>query len=61
MDAIVSATSLAAESLGLGDEIGTLAPGLQADIVAVEGNPLDDIATLRRVSFVMKAGKIYKR
>jgi imidazolonepropionase-like amidohydrolase len=61
MDAIVGATSLAAESLGLGEQIGTLAPGLQADIVAVEGNPLDDIGTLRHVSFVMKAGKLYKR
>jgi imidazolonepropionase-like amidohydrolase len=61
MDAIVGATSLAAESLGLGEQIGTLAPGLQADIVAVEGNPLDDIGTLRRVSFVMKAGKVYER
>jgi imidazolonepropionase-like amidohydrolase len=61
MDAIVGATSLAAESLGLGEQIGTLAPGLQADIVAVEGNPLDDIGTLRHVSFVMKAGTLYKR
>jgi imidazolonepropionase-like amidohydrolase len=61
MDAIVGATSLAAESLGLGEQIGTLAPGLQADIVAVEGNPLDDIGALRRVSFVMKAGKVYER
>jgi imidazolonepropionase-like amidohydrolase len=60
MDAIVSATSLAAESMGLGDQIGALAVGMQADIVAVEGNPLQDINTLRRVSFVMKGGKIYK-
>jgi imidazolonepropionase-like amidohydrolase len=60
MDAIVGATSLAAESMGLGDQIGALAPGMQADIVAVEGNPLQDINALRRVSFVMKGGKIYK-
>ncbi len=61
MDAIVGATSLAAESLALGAQIGALAPGLQADLVAVEGNPLDEIGALRRVSFVMKAGKLYKR
>ena len=46
---------------GSGDEIGALAPGMQADIVAVEGNPLKDIKALRRVSFVMKGGKIYRR
>ena len=61
MAAIVGATALAAESLGLANEIGALAPGLQADIVAVAGNPLEDIDALRRVSFVMKAGKIYRR
>ena len=60
MDAVISATSLAAESMGLGKEIGTLAAGLQADIVAVDGNPLQDITALRRVSFVMKGGKVYK-
>jgi len=61
MDAIISATSLAAESMGLGKEIGTLAPGMTADIVAVQGDPLKDIAALRRVSFVMKGGTIYRR
>jgi len=60
MDAIIGATSLAAESLGLAQQIGALAPGLQADIVAVEGNPLEDITALRRVLFVMKGGTIYK-
>lgn len=60
MDAIVSATSLAAESMGLGQQLGTLAPGFQADVVAVDGDPLQDIAALRRVSFVMRAGKVYK-
>ena len=60
MDAIVSATSLAAESMGLTQKVGALTPGLQADIVAVEGNPLQDITTLRRVVFVMKGGKVYK-
>ena len=60
MDAIVSATSLAAESLGLGSAIGALAPGYEADIVAVAGNPLSDISMLRSVTFVMKGGQIYK-
>ena len=61
MDAIISATSLAAESMGLGKEIGTLAPGMTADIVAVQGDPVKDITALRRVSFVMKGGRIYRR
>ena len=60
MDVIVSATSLAAESLGLGDRIGTLAPGFEADLVATDGNPLDDITAVRRVVFVMKGGKVMK-
>jgi imidazolonepropionase-like amidohydrolase len=60
MDAITSATSLAAESMGMQDEIGSLAAGLEADIVAVPGDPLQDITALRRVFFVMKGGKIYK-
>jgi imidazolonepropionase-like amidohydrolase len=61
MDAITSATSLAAESLQLQDTIGTIAPGLEADLIAVEGDPLQDITALRRVTFVMRAGKIFKR
>ncbi len=61
MDAIIGATSLAAESLRLNDTIGSLAPGLEADIVAVDGDPLQDISSVRRVAFVMKGGKIYKR
>jgi imidazolonepropionase-like amidohydrolase len=61
MDAIVSATSLSAQSLGLGDKIGTIAPGMEADIVAVSGNPLEDITAVRRVVFVMKGGAVYKR
>jgi imidazolonepropionase-like amidohydrolase len=57
-NAIRSITSLAAESLGLGSTTGTLRPGLAADIIAVEGNPLDDIGALRNIRFVMKGGKI---
>jgi imidazolonepropionase-like amidohydrolase len=61
MDAIVSATSLAAAALGLGDRIGTIAPGRDADLVAVDGNPLDDITAVRRVAFVMRSGQIVRR
>ena len=60
MDAIVSATSVSAESLGLGQEIGTIAPGFEADLVAVAGDPLSDITAVRKVRFVMKDGKVYK-
>ena len=60
LDAIVSATSRAAEALGLADLIGTLAPGFEADLVAVAGNPLDDITAVRDVVFVMKGGVVYK-
>ncbi len=60
MEAIVSATSLAAESLEMDDRIGTIAPGMEADIIALEGNPLDDITALHRVVFVMKGGDVYK-
>ncbi len=60
MNAIVSGTSTAAASLGLGDHIGAVAPNMDADLVAVEGNPLDDITAVRRVVFVMKGGRVYK-
>jgi imidazolonepropionase-like amidohydrolase len=60
MDAIVSATSRAAESMRLGKTIGTLAPGFDADLVALDGDPLADIAAVKRVVFVMKGGKVYK-
>jgi imidazolonepropionase-like amidohydrolase len=60
MDAIVSGTSLAAESLGLRDKIGSITEGMEADIVAVAGNPLEDITVVRKVSFVMKGGRVYK-
>ena len=60
MEAFVSATSTAAESLGLGGSIGSIAPGMQADLVAVDGDPLRDITAVRRVVFVMKGGKVWK-
>ena len=59
MDAIVAATSLNAAALGQ-DRIGTLAPGMDADLIAVDGDPLTDITALQRVVFVMKGGKVYK-
>ncbi len=59
-EAIISATSLAAQSLYLEREIGTIAPGMQADLIAVAGNPLTDITSLRRVVFVMKGGTVFK-
>ena len=55
-DAIVDATSLNAAALALGDRIGALAAGLDADLIAVDGDPLKDITALRRVVFVMKGG-----
>jgi imidazolonepropionase-like amidohydrolase len=56
--AIISATSLAAKSLNLDHEIGSLAPGMTADIIGVEGNPLEDITALRHIKFIMKEGKV---
>ena len=60
MSVLISGTSLAAESLGLGKTIGTVAPGYEADLVAVDGDPLSDITALRNLVFVMKSGRIYK-
>jgi imidazolonepropionase-like amidohydrolase len=61
MDAITGMTSLAAESMGLEKSIGAIAVGLNADLVAVEGDPRLDITALQRVRFVMKDGRVYKR
>jgi imidazolonepropionase-like amidohydrolase len=58
MAAVTSATSLAAESLGLSREIGRIAPGFAADIIAVEGAPDDEIEALQRVRWVMRAGRV---
>jgi imidazolonepropionase-like amidohydrolase len=60
MAAIVSATSLAAAALGLEASIGSFAPGLEADVIAVDGDPVTDITALRRVVFVMRSGRVYK-
>jgi len=58
--AIQSATSLTADLLGWEDRVGNIEPGMYADIVAVDGNPLEDISELEDVDFVMKGGVIYK-
>jgi imidazolonepropionase-like amidohydrolase len=60
MTAMVSANSLGAEAMGLANQIGSIAPGLQADIIALDGDPLKDITAVRRVVFVMKGGVVYK-
>ena len=60
MAAMVSANSLAAEALGMADQIGSIASGLEADIIAIDGDPIKDITAVRRVVFVMKGGVVYK-
>jgi imidazolonepropionase-like amidohydrolase len=60
MDALVAANWRAAESMRLQNQIGSIAPGMQADIIALSGNPLNDITAVRRVVFVMKGGIVYK-
>src|SRR5688572_5548728 len=61
IDTLISATSLAAESLGLGDTIGRLAPGYVADIIAVAGDPAADLPAIRSVKFVMAQGRVVQR
>ena len=61
IQSLKAGTSVAAELLGLKDKIGTLAPGMSADIVAVPGNPTTDIKAVQNVTFVMKSGIVYKR
>ena len=60
MHAITSATSVSAMIMGWEDEVGSLEPGKYADVIAVPGNPLDDIALLERVAWVMKGGEVYR-
>jgi imidazolonepropionase-like amidohydrolase len=61
MSAMVSANSLAAEAMRMGDKIGSIAPDYEADIIALEGDPIKDITAVRRVVFVMKGGVVYKQ
>jgi imidazolonepropionase-like amidohydrolase len=60
MQAIQSATSQAAELLGKRGEIGVVAPGAYADLIAVAGDPLADVSALKTVQFVMKDGAVFK-
>lgn len=60
MDAIIGATSRAAEALGMKERIGVIAPEFEADLIGVDGDPLTDITALRRVRFVMKSGTVLK-
>jgi imidazolonepropionase-like amidohydrolase len=57
-EAFASATTVAAEVLGLENEIGRIAPGFSADIIAVKGNPLDDVTVLEDVDWVMVRGRV---
>ena len=59
--AIVSATSNTAKLFRLESEVGTIAPGKLADIIAVNGSPLEDIERLQDIVFVMKSGRVAKR
>lgn len=61
MEAIRTATVNAADLLGIASEVGSLKPGMEADIIAVDKSPLEDITELKRISFVMKSGTIHKR
>jgi imidazolonepropionase-like amidohydrolase len=60
MQALVSANQLAAEALGMADQIGQLASGFEADIIALDGDPLEDINAVKNVVFVMRGGVVYK-
>jgi imidazolonepropionase-like amidohydrolase len=59
MDSILAATSRAAEMLGASGQIGVIAPGAYADVIAVEGDPLQNVGELEQVGFVMKDGRVY--
>ena len=60
-EAIRAATVRAADLLGVGDQVGRITEGLQADLVAVSGNPYEDVSVLESVEFVMKGGIVYKQ
>ena len=56
-EALMAATTTAAQMLGMSDDIGALKPGAYADVIAVDENPLQSISTLKSVRFVMKGGQ----
>ena len=61
INALRSATSVNARVMHMADKIGSIKPGLLADVIAVEGNPLKDVGALKKVKFVMKGGVIYRQ
>jgi imidazolonepropionase-like amidohydrolase len=61
MQAIQSATSSAADLLGRSNELGSIKSGKYADVIAVSGDPLENVSLLENVQFVMKDGKVYKQ
>ena len=60
MNALIDATYVSALSMKMADQIGSIAPGLQADIIAMDGDPTKDATAIRRVVFVMKGGIVYR-
>lgn len=60
MRVLTEATSANAQAMGLGDRLGTIAPGMEADLVAVAGNPLENVTAVRDVRFVMKGGQVFR-
>ena len=60
MAAIQSATINSARMNGIDEDVGALGKGMQADLIAVPGNPIEDISAVANVSFVMKGGAIYR-
>jgi imidazolonepropionase-like amidohydrolase len=58
-DVLVAATKNGAECIGIEEEVGTLTRGKKADIIALDGNPLDNIESVKSVSFVMKEGSTF--
>jgi len=61
VDALRSATSIDARVLHMENQLGRIGPGLLADLIAVEGDPTQNITALRRVRFVMKGGTVFKQ
>jgi len=61
MEAILSATVNTADLMRISDKVGTIEKGKWADVVAVKGNPLEEVEVLQRVQFVMKEGRVYKK
>jgi imidazolonepropionase-like amidohydrolase len=61
MDTIKSATMETAKLLGIEDKLGSIESGKLADIIAVNGNPLNDLSVMEDVVFVMKEGTVYKK